>query len=389
MYIMHISEILPFWKPRRLWDWGTQEVRTWSSQYCVQIIEDKKVANLQLEQITGNGVFKRSSGLIEWHWTQTMNRSTIIAEACSFNLDFQIPISILLGTTFVLSVSENIVVSIVICLDKKLRRPSNGYLLSLALSDICISFGVIPMEMIYVWSYADWPLGSKGTDILNSVWLFSLASPFATLLIITADRYKAVMSLVRYKEVVSWGRTMIIIGILWLYTFVIVVLMATLAFNPTSGVAYEWNVKYRYYYAFLGVHIVLPLLIICGLYYKIYKKAVENRQQLLSRGQLHTGITSASDTIRATRMEVKMAKTVGFVFLFLVIVWIPVLILEIFYATGSQSCLIEKLGVVSLWITCSNGMINPVVYSLRNKDFRRAILQLIHCKRPRSASALA
>lgn len=318
-----------------------------------------------------------------------MNRSTTIAEACSFNLDFQIPISILLGTTFVLSVSENIVVSIVICLDKKLRRPSNGYLLSLALSDICISVGLIPMEMIYVWSYADWPLGSKGTDILNSVWLFSLASPFATLLIITADRYKAVMSLVRYKEVVSWGRTMIIIGILWLYTFVIVVLMATLAFNPTSEAAYEWNVKYKYYYAFLGVHIVLPLLIICGLYYKIYKKAVENRQQLLSRGQLHTGITSASDTIRATRMEVKMAKTVGFVFLFLVIVWIPVLILEIFYATGSQSCLIEKLGVVSLWITCSNGMINPVVYSLRNKDFRRAILQLIHCKRPRSASALA
>lgn len=318
-----------------------------------------------------------------------MNRSTTIAEACSFNLDFQIPISILLGTTFVLSVSENIVVSIVICLDKKLRRPSNGYLLSLALSDICISFGLIPMEMIYVWSYAYWPLGSKGTDILNSVWLFSLASPFATLLIITADRYKAVMSLVRYKEVVSWGRTMIIIGILWLYTFVIVVLMATLAFNPTSGAAYEWNVKYKYYYAFLGVHIVLPLLIICGLYYKIYKKAVENRQQLLSRGQLHRGITSASDTIRATRMEVKMAKTVGFVFLFLVIVWIPVLILEIFYATGSQSCLIEKLGVVSLWITCSNGMINPVVYSLRNQDFRRAILQLIHCKRPRSASALA
>ena len=102
----------------------------------------------------------------------------------------------------------------------------------------------------------------------------------------------------------------------------------------------------------------------------------------LSHGQAHPGTTAASDAVRETRLEVKMAKTVGFVFLFLVIVWIPVLILEIFYAIGSQSCIIEKLGVVSLWLTCSNGVINPVVYSLRNKDFHRAILQLIHCKRP-------
>lgn len=318
------------------------------------------------------------------------NESSSNAPACSFNLDFQIPISILLGTTFVLSISENVVVSIVICVDKKLRRPSNGYLLSLAVTDICISIGLIPMELTYVWSYPKWPLGSEGTNVLNSVWLFSIASSFMTLLVITVDRYKAVMSLVRYKEIVSWGRTLVIIGFLWLYTVVVVILMRVLAFDSTSGATYEWNVKYEFYYAFLGLHIVLPLVIICALYRQIYKKAVENRQQLLARGQLHPGNTTASDnTVRGTRMEVKMAKTVGFVFLFLVIVWIPVLILEIFYGIGSQSCIIEQLGVVSLWITCSNGMINPMVYSLRNKDFHRAILQLLRCKRPRSSSALA
>ncbi|XP_031574539.1 5-hydroxytryptamine receptor 1A-beta-like [Actinia tenebrosa] len=318
----------------------------------------------------------------------TINETSLTRHACSFNLDFQIPITILLGTTFVLSVSENIVVSLVICLDKKLRRPSNGYLLSLALTDICISMGLIPMELTYVWSYPKWPLGSEGTNVLNSVWLFSIVSSFLTLLVITLDRYKAVMSLVRYREVVSWGRTLVFIGVVWLYTSIVVILMRVLAFYPTSGMTYEWNVNYRFYYPFLGLHIVLPLVIISTLYRQIYKKAVENRAQLLLRGQLHgPGSTATSDTVRETRIEVKMAKTVGFVFLFLVIVWIPVLILEIFYAFGSESCVIEQLGVVSLWITCSNGMINPLVYSLRNKDFHRAILQLIRCKRPRPASA--
>ena len=55
----------------------------------------------------------------------------------------------------------------------------------------------------------------------------------------------------------------------------------------------------------------------------------------------------------------------------------------------SHSCVIEKLDVVSVWLAWSSGMINPVVYSLRNNDFRRAVLKLIHCKRPRSASVIA
>ena len=314
---------------------------------------------------------------------------TTETKACEFKLDYQIPISILFVVTFFLSVAENIVVSVAISVDRRLRRPSNGYLLSLALTDICISLGVIPLQMTYVWSYPKWPLGSRGTNVLNSVWLFSIASSFVTLLVITVDRYRAVMSLVRYREVVSWRRTLGITALVWLYVVIVVILMRVFAFKTTSGATYEWNVKYKFYYAFLAVHIALPLLIICALYYKIYRKAIENRQQLLSHGQAHPGTTAASDTVIETRLEVKMAKTVGFVFMFLVIVWIPVLIMEIVYAIESQSCIIEKLGLVSVWLMCSNGMINPVVYSLRNKDFRHAILQLIHCKRPRSASALA
>ena len=206
---------------------------------------------------------------------------------------------------------------------------------------------------------------------------------------ITLDRYRAVLSLVRYREVVSWGRTLVITALVWLYVVVVVILMRVSAFKTASRKTYEWNVNYKCYYAFLAVHIALPLLIICALYYKIYKKAVENRQQLLLHGRIHPGTTAASDTVIETRLEVKMAKTVGLVIVFMVIIWVPVLVVELAYARRSHSCIIEKLDVVSVWLTCSNGMINPVVYSLRNNDFRHAILKLIHCKRPRSASVIA
>ena len=314
---------------------------------------------------------------------------TTDTKACKFSLDYQILISILFAVTFVLSVAENILVSVAIVVDRRLRRPSNGYILSLALTDICISLGLIPLEMIYVWSYPEWPLGLREINVFNSVWFFSIAGSFVAVLVITVDRYRAVLSLVRYRGVVSWGRTLVITTLVWLYVVVVVILMRVFAFKTALGKTYDWDVNYKFYYAFLAVHIALPLLIICALYFKIYKKAVENRQQLLSRGRVHPGTTAASDTVIETRLEVKMAKTVGVVIILLVTVWIPVLIVEIFYARRSQSCIIKKLDVVSVWLTCSNGMINPVVYSLRNKDFRHAILELIRCKRPRSASVLS
>lgn len=63
--------------------------------------------------------------------------------------------------TFMLSVAENILVSVAIVVERRLRRPSNGYILSLALTDICISLRLIPLEMIYVWSYLEWPQRNK------------------------------------------------------------------------------------------------------------------------------------------------------------------------------------------------------------------------------------
>ena len=122
------------------------------------------------------------------------------------------------------------------------------------------------------------------------------------------NRYRAVLSLVRYREVVSWGRTLVITTLVWLYVVVVVIVMRVSAFKTASGKTYECNVNYKLNYPFLAVHIALPLLTICDLYYKIDKKAVENRQQLLSHGPMHPGITAPSDTVIETGLEVKWQK---------------------------------------------------------------------------------
>ena len=75
---------------------------------------------------------------------------------------------------------------------------------------------------------------------------------------------------------------------------------------------------------------------------------MENRQQRLSHGRVHSGTTAASDTVIETRLEVRMAKTVGLVIMFMVIIWVPVLDVELVYAGRSHSC-IQEMDVFSVW----------------------------------------
>ena len=64
---------------------------------------------------------------------------------------------------------------------------------------------------------------------------------------------------------------------------------------------------------------------------------------------------------------------------FLFLVWAPVLALEIIYQTDFKSCVVEQAGTVSVFITCLNRTINPLVYSYHNDEVKKYILKVFRC----------
>ena len=69
----------------------------------------------------------------------------------------------------------------------------------------------------------------------------------------------------------------------------------------------------------------------------------------------------------------------GIIIAFLFGVWAPVLVLEIIYQTDFKSCIVEQAGTVSVFITCLNGAINPLVYSYRNDEVKMYIFKVFRC----------
>ncbi|CAG0888151.1 unnamed protein product [Cyprideis torosa] len=66
-----------------------------------------------------------------------------------FSWGVSVVISLLLLATIVCTIVGNILVCIAVCLVRKLRRPSNYLLVSLAVSDLCVATLVMPFAALY------------------------------------------------------------------------------------------------------------------------------------------------------------------------------------------------------------------------------------------------
>ena len=301
--------------------------------------------------------------------------STSSTSSCTFPLAYKVTVSTLLALTFLSSPILNALVCYTIFSVRKLQSFGNLLIANLSLGDIIISLSLPLLEILYVSIYPKWLTGKIGTYVLNCVWLFSLAYPFVTVTVITAERFSTLRSLVAIKS--SKISTITFITI-WVYSLGCTAFMATFFSQPGED-AYEWNVLPEFYYPFLGIHIVIPLIIIVSLYVGIYRMTRSSRQQTISRG-------SASASL--AKREMRVAKTIAIVIGIMFSIWIPALVLEYFYAIGTESCIVQMAGPVSVWLSCSNGVVNPLLYFFRNPHLRGEIIKKLpnSCIRYFSAS---
>ena len=294
-------------------------------------------------------------------------------QSCSYSLDFIIPVTFLFSLTSLLVLFENILLCVAVVRSPLRDIKSNWFLVGLSVADMFTSLTITPLQILEVWSSPHWPVGPTGVNVYNSLWNFVLIVPFLTVLAITIDRYLVVAKQTNMSDRFSARWVFTVLLCIWVYSSIVVSLLY-LTFDEAPSDEYVWNVPYQYYYPFLAVHVFLPLIIICYCYLRILNVVRLSRQEMSG---IHDSLASNSQ-----RYEIKLAKTVGYVILALVAVWIPVLAMEVVYALDSgNSCVVKKIGIFSVWLTCTNGIINPFIYAMRSKQFKDVLKRLLRCNR--------
>ena len=289
--------------------------------------------------------------------------STPAEELCIRNPYYRTTLIAAFMITVIFSAVENISMWIAFFVNRSIRTHVNAYILSLSLSDFITTATLAWLEIYYVWEYPYWTFGELGSMLQNSFWCLSLVTPFVHITVIAMDRYRAVISMTNHLRQKSWAKELLKIVCMWIYSIGIVLLMA-FHFTPAPGYEYQWNVLPVWYYPFIAVHILIPL-IVCSVIYIMILRVGYARRKELKRFQTRD---------KKRDKEFKLARTVGIIIILLYVVWLPVIGMEVVYAVLAHTCVIAQVGTVSVWLTCTSGAIHPIIFLSKNKEYRYTIL---------------
>lgn len=301
---------------------------------------------------------------------------------------FRIIIVSIIIVVIVAAVCGNLLVCAAILLNKRLRKTTNYFIFSLAISDLMTALFSMPFD-VDAFAY---PFQWSGGEFLCNFWAFMylIAAPTSilNLMAVSMDRYLAISSPLKYYTVMKPKVALLFITIIWLYslTFTTVGMVRWPYYDSSviDGLCY-FNISPYYSVVSSAVNFLLPTMIMCVIYFKIYQIASAHAHRI-AKQEVPTSIASNSNEDSATitsekkriKRNIKAAKTIAIIVSTFLLCWIP---LTLTSTVGSlcRECLVvnaAELWPVLMVLAYINSAMNPILYSFFNQQFRESFKKL-------------
>ncbi|XP_041352921.1 probable G-protein coupled receptor No9 [Gigantopelta aegis] len=260
----------------------------------------------------------------------------------------------------------NTLVLIAVYFEHKLHTIPNAFIASLAVADLLVGLVTIPLCTVFYLKLPNVEHNKYLCLFRISTSLYSCGASLLNLLLMSFDRYLAVIYPLRYHALMTPNRAKNALIVLWVFITVI-------SFVPLTG----WNTwkdgsvcdlyevlarEHIYFSVHFLVLSCLTLTII--LYSRIFYVAHSHRKNIQA--------TSKLNVAARRQKEYKSAKVMSLISLLFVLFWLPYLtcgILKIFKSLTWD--VVEVSKSFALCLSFSNSMVNPIVYSLLKTDFRK------------------
>ncbi|XP_029349778.1 5-hydroxytryptamine receptor 1B [Echeneis naucrates] len=345
------------------------------------------------------------------------------AEESADSLAYQIGLAVILSVITLATSLSNAFVIATISQSKKLQTPANFLIASLAVTDLLVSILVMPICVLYTVIHT-WTLGQVVCDIWLSSDITCCTASILHLCVIALDRYWAITDAVEYSKKRTPARAAGMVATAWVIAISIslppLFWRQVKAEEPTSCSVNTDHIFYTIYSTFGAFYI--PTLLLIVLYGRIY---VEARKRILKQSPKKAGkrLTSAhlvstsspgsaastaslqgarpdtqsSDTASSTSesqvkvtvsdallekkrisaaRERKATKTLGIILGAYIVCWLPFFIYTLVVA-ACDTCLNPELFDFFTWLGYLNSLINPIIYTMSNEDFKKAFHKLV------------
>ncbi|XP_076872476.1 5-hydroxytryptamine receptor 1B-like [Brachyhypopomus gauderio] len=345
------------------------------------------------------------------------------------NLVVQATLAILLSLLTCATTLSNAFVIATIYQSRKLHTPANLLIASLAVTDLLVSVLVMPISILYTVSHT-WTLGQVMCDIWLSSDITCCTASILHLCVIALDRYWAITDAVEYSKKRTRTRAAGMIAIAWVIAISISLppffWRQVKAEEVTSCNVNTDHIFYTIYSTFGAFYI--PTLLLIALYGRIY---VEARKRILKQSPKKTGkrltsahlITNSPGSVASTTSlnygttetsccdaavsanhqvkvtvsdallekkrisaarERKATKTLGIILGAYIVCWLPFFIYTLLVPVCPTCTFYPELFDIFTWLGYLNSLINPIIYTMSNEDFKQAFHKLIRFKCCRS-----
>ncbi|XP_056141454.1 histamine receptor H2b [Lampris incognitus] len=292
---------------------------------------------------------------------------------------------LVLVSFIILTVGGNMLVCLAVGLSRRLRRITNCFVVSLAVTDLLLGLLVLPVSATLELRSGSWPLGGALCNIYISLDVMLCMASILTLLAISIDRYLAISAPLCYTRRVTHLKVAFAITAIWTLSLTVSFVPIHLGWNTVDFrvqhldwsmggedkegryCQYEWNNHYVLLDAFCIFY--LPLLVMCGMYLRIFRVAREQVRRIRAA------------TPAATAREHKATVTLAAVLGAFVICWFPYFTYFTCMGIREETISPSTMHSVVLWLGYFNSALNPILYPALNRDFRKAYGELLHCRR--------
>ena len=255
-----------------------------------------------------------------------------------------------LSTLSVLVVVFNVFVCCLVCMNKALRTYTNGFVVSLALSDILTGGVVIPMVLSKPSSLA--------TAFLSSIIVFSSSCNLSS---VTYARYVAVMKPLRSRYLVP---KMFKKAVVFSWLMPIIFSSPPLFWNTN----FDLQIHKVYIICAQIFGFVVPFVFIAFAYVQIFKE-VRRSLALQKKFQVQSPQERTNERRRLSK-EIKIAKVFCIISAIFLFCWLPVIYMTTAQIVFSRSDIIpDFMPTVSLFTMAINSLVNPVIYAFLKADF--------------------
>ncbi|XP_043676610.1 octopamine receptor beta-3R-like isoform X1 [Vespula pensylvanica] len=311
---------------------------------------------------------------------------------------------------------------------RKLRVPTNRYVVSLAAADFLVAVCAMSFNASVELS-GHWIFGRTMCDVWNSMDVYFSTASILHLCCISVDRYYAIVRPLEYPAIMRRITVTCMLASAWtlpaLISFIPIFMGwyttdEHLKFLQENPQVCKFMVNRPYALISSSISFWIPGFVMIVMYFKIYKEAVRQREALsrassntilnsihlhrMSTSRHHSrashqlllppsnGVefgrapsyasaaelnlengTSIRQQSKSWRAEHKAARTLGIIMGAFLLCWLPFFLWYLTTTLCGEACYCPDTVVsVLFWIGYFNSALNPLIYAYFNRDFREA-----------------